>query len=127
LLRSTSVQFFDAVIIDLILTAALCGLSLPILAATPADAAIIDDRTVEEFIWGMPAVNYDLMLQEISFIDDKEGKPVGIQSHISRRPIVAAGNSDGDFQMLSPSDRAQSRLLERSVPLMRIGVKLRES
>jgi hypothetical protein len=75
----------------------------------------------------MPAVNYDLRLQDISCKDDKEGKPVGIQSHISRRPIFAAGNSDGDFQMLSPSDRAQSRLLERSVPLMRIGVKLRES
>ncbi|QIF06203.1 haloacid dehalogenase-like hydrolase [Roseimicrobium sp. ORNL1] len=32
--------------------------------------------------------------------DDKEGKPVGIQRHIGRRPIFAAGNSDGDFQML---------------------------
>ena len=33
-------------------------------------------------------------------IDDKEGKPVGIQSHIGRRPIAAFGNSDGDLQML---------------------------
>lgn len=32
--------------------------------------------------------------------DDKEGKPVGIQRHIGRRPIMAFGNSDGDFQML---------------------------
>jgi phosphoserine phosphatase len=39
-------------------------------------------------------------LPEINFIDDKEGKPVGIQSHIGRRPIAAFGNSDGDFQML---------------------------
>ncbi|QJE98820.1 HAD family hydrolase [Luteolibacter luteus] len=39
-------------------------------------------------------------LPEIDLIDDKEGKPVGIQSHIGRRPIFAAGNSDGDFQML---------------------------
>jgi phosphoglycolate phosphatase-like HAD superfamily hydrolase len=39
-------------------------------------------------------------LPEINFIDDKEGKPVGIQSHIGRRPIFAGGNSDGDFQML---------------------------
>jgi hypothetical protein len=37
---------------------------------------------------------------EINFIDDKEGKPVGIQEHIGRRPILAAGNSDGDEQML---------------------------
>ena len=39
-------------------------------------------------------------LPEIDFIDDKEGKPVGIHSHIGRRPIAAFGNSDGDFQML---------------------------
>jgi phosphoserine phosphatase len=36
----------------------------------------------------------------IDFIDDKEGKPVGINSHIGRRPIAAFGNSDGDLQML---------------------------
>ena len=37
---------------------------------------------------------------EIAFIDDKEGKPVGIWQHIGRRPILAFGNSDGDLQML---------------------------
>jgi hypothetical protein len=39
-------------------------------------------------------------LPEIDFIDDKAGKPVGIQQHIGRRPIFAFGNSDGDLQML---------------------------
>ena len=39
-------------------------------------------------------------LPEIAHNDDKEDKPVGIQRHIGRRPIFAAGNSDGDFQML---------------------------
>lgn len=39
-------------------------------------------------------------LPEIDFIDDKEGKPVGIDRHIGRRPIAAFGNSDGDLQML---------------------------
>lgn len=39
-------------------------------------------------------------LPEMNFIDDKDGKPVGINHHIGRRPIFAAGNSDGDFQML---------------------------
>ncbi len=39
-------------------------------------------------------------LPELNFIDDKEGKPVGINSHIGRRPIAAFGNSDGDLQML---------------------------
>jgi hypothetical protein len=37
---------------------------------------------------------------EINFIDDKVGKPVGINQHIGRRPIAAFGNSDGDLQML---------------------------
>jgi len=37
---------------------------------------------------------------KINFIDDKEGKPVGINLHIGRRPIFAFGNSDGDLQML---------------------------
>ena len=39
-------------------------------------------------------------LPEIQFVDDKAGKPVGIQMHIGRRPILAFGNSDGDLQML---------------------------
>ncbi len=39
-------------------------------------------------------------LPELNFIDDKEGKPVGIQQHIGRRPVMAFGNADGDFQML---------------------------
>lgn len=37
---------------------------------------------------------------KISFIDDKEGKPVGINQHIGRKPVFAFGNSDGDLQML---------------------------
>jgi phosphoserine phosphatase len=39
-------------------------------------------------------------LPKIDFIDDKAGKPVGINSHIGRRPVAAFGNSDGDRQML---------------------------
>jgi len=39
-------------------------------------------------------------LPEIDFVDDKIGKPVGIQKFIGRRPIMAFGNSDGDFEML---------------------------
>ena len=41
-----------------------------------------------------------LRLPEIDFINDKEGKPVGINQYIGRRPIAAFGNSDGDLQML---------------------------
>jgi hypothetical protein len=41
-----------------------------------------------------------MRLPEVDFIDDKEGKPVGIHKFIGRRPILAFGNSDGDHQML---------------------------
>lgn len=54
-------------------------------------------RTRYEVRDGQPAI---VRLPEIDFIDDKAGKPVGIHKFIGRRPILAAGNSDGDFQML---------------------------
>jgi phosphoglycolate phosphatase-like HAD superfamily hydrolase len=41
-----------------------------------------------------------LKLPAVDFLDDKEGKPIGIQKFIGRRPIFAFGNSDGDHQML---------------------------
>ncbi|HEY1068017.1 MAG TPA: HAD family hydrolase [Pirellulales bacterium] len=39
-------------------------------------------------------------LPEIGSIDDRDGKPVNIQLHIGRRPLMAFGNSDGDQAML---------------------------
>jgi hypothetical protein len=39
-------------------------------------------------------------LPDLAFIDDKGGKPVGIDRAIGRRPILAFGNSDGDFEMI---------------------------
>ncbi len=41
-----------------------------------------------------------MRLPEIGFIDDKAGKPVGINTFIGRRPIAAFGNSAGDREML---------------------------
>jgi phosphoserine phosphatase len=41
-----------------------------------------------------------LKLPEVQFVDDKTGKPIGIEEKIGRRPIAAFGNSDGDLQML---------------------------
>lgn len=41
-----------------------------------------------------------LKLPELELVDDGPGKPVGIQQVIGRPPIIAFGNSDGDFQML---------------------------
>jgi phosphoserine phosphatase len=39
-------------------------------------------------------------LPEVNFVDDKTGKPIGINEYIGRRPIAAFGNSDGDLEML---------------------------
>jgi hypothetical protein len=39
-------------------------------------------------------------LPELDFNDDKSGKPVSINKFIGRRPVMAFGNSDGDFEML---------------------------
>ena len=38
---------------------------------------------------------------ELDFIDDGPGKPVQIWNLIGRRPILAAGNSNGDLPMLA--------------------------
>jgi hypothetical protein len=46
---------------------------------------------------GKPQVMKD---PAIAFIDDKEGKPLGIERSIGKRPIFVAGNSDGDLAML---------------------------
>eukprot|EP00003_Mantamonas_plastica_P033846 TRINITY_DN9952_c1_g2_i1.p1 TRINITY_DN9952_c1_g2~~TRINITY_DN9952_c1_g2_i1.p1 ORF type:complete len:328 (+),score=40.21 TRINITY_DN9952_c1_g2_i1:2015-2998(+) len=48
-------------------------------------------------------------LPEVNFIDDEEGKPVGIHQHIGRRPIAAFGNSDGDLQMLQWTTAGEGR------------------
>jgi hypothetical protein len=53
-----------------------------------------------------------IKLPELDFIDDKEGKPVGIHQHIGKRPIAAFGNSDGDLQMLQYSAGAEGKSLQ---------------
>lgn len=54
-------------------------------------------KTKYELRDGKPVI---VKLPEINHIDDKAGKPAAIQHHIGRRPVFAAGNSDGDFEML---------------------------
>ena len=41
------------------------------------------------------------------FLDDGASKPIGIDAHIGQRPIFAAGNSDGDFEMLEYTTSGQ--------------------
>ncbi|WP_217877211.1 HAD family hydrolase [Pseudoalteromonas shioyasakiensis] len=60
---------------------------------------IIGSRFASEYrvIDGQPQVFH---LDRIDFINDKEGKPVGIYQAIGKRPVIAFGNSDGDRAML---------------------------
>lgn len=74
-------------------------------------------RVWTERVYGIPAENvvgstgqtrYELrdglptLVKTIDnlFVDDKEGKPVGIHQFIGRRPIACFGNSDGDQAMM---------------------------
>lgn len=41
-----------------------------------------------------------LKTEQPELVDDHAGKPVGIQRFLGRRPVMAFGNSDGDFEML---------------------------
>jgi phosphoserine phosphatase len=65
-------------------------------------------KTKFEIRNGQPVL---VRVPEINFVDDKEGKPVGINQHIGRRPIAAFGNSDGDLQMLQWTSAGDAKRL----------------
>jgi len=62
----------------------------------------------ERVVGSDPALRYEerpdgpILLREpkIFFVNDRDGKPIGIHRHIGRRPIAAFGNSEGDREML---------------------------
>lgn len=58
-------------------------------------------KTQYDYNDGKPIIK---RLTEIDLVDDKEGKPIGINRYIGRKPVFAAGNSDGDLQMLQWTD-----------------------
>ena len=66
------------------------------------------------------AVKYDyrdgkpvlMRLPKLAFDDDKGGKPVGINSHIGKKPILAFGNSTGDQEMLEWSQSAGAKTFQ---------------
>ena len=74
-------------------------------------------RTVSEEIYNIPKemvvgsnVDYKYLADEsgvyiirqeqINSANDKHIKPTNIELHIGRKPIFAAGNSDGDYEMM---------------------------
>jgi phosphoserine phosphatase len=71
--------------------------SEPVYGIEPAQVVGSSIKTRYEVVDGVPTI---MRLPEVNFIDDKDGKPIGITEHIGQRPIAAFGNSDGDYQML---------------------------
>lgn len=71
--------------------------SEPVYGIPPAQVVGSSIKTKYEVVDGKPTL---IRLPEMNFVDDKTGKPIGINQHIGQRPIAAFGNSDGDYQML---------------------------
>lgn len=71
---------------------------------------VVGSTIVTEFALqaGVPVL---MRRPEMDFLDDGPGKPVAINKFIARRPILAAGNSDGDLQMLRWTTGAEGRRL----------------
>jgi phosphoglycolate phosphatase-like HAD superfamily hydrolase len=55
------------------------------------------DELVLETRDGVPTL---IKTGKLDFLDDRSGKPIGIERHIGIRPRMAFGNSDGDLAML---------------------------
>ncbi|WBL43047.1 HAD family hydrolase [Algoriphagus halophytocola] len=71
-----------------------------------------------------------MKIPELAFNDDKAGKPVGIIRNIGKRPVFAAGNSDGDYEMLqftSTGDGARFGLIVHHTDSIREAAYDRES
>jgi len=87
-------------------------------------------RPVAEEIYGIPRervigsnVSFETRMTEdgpvlhrkrglVEPVDDGPGKPVNIELHIGRKPILACGNADGDIHMLWYSETSQYESLQ---------------
>lgn len=60
---------------------------------------VIGSYTVTSYktVDGQPTITKE---PGIGFVDDKEGKPINIDRVIGKRPLIAGGNSDGDYPMI---------------------------
>ena len=63
-------------------------------------------KTKFEMRDGKPVI---VRLPELNFNDDKDGKPVGINQHIGRRPIAAFGNSEATSRCWNTRRAAAAR------------------
>ncbi len=78
----------------------------PVYGVPPQQVVGTSIKTRFQMLDGRPEL---FRLPQVNFVDDKAGKPVGINAHIGRRPIAAFGNSDGDLQMLQWTTMAGDR------------------
>jgi hypothetical protein len=71
--------------------------SEPVYGIPPSQVIGSSIQTEYKVVDGKPTL---VRLPKMNFINDKAGKPIGINQHIGKRPVFASGNSDGDFEML---------------------------
>ena len=83
-------------------------MSEPVYGVPPEQVIGSSIETQYEIRDGKPEL---IRLPKIDFIDDKTGKPVGINRFIGRRPIAAFGNSAGDREMLEWTGAGSGRRL----------------
>ena len=89
------------------MVARLPGLAQARLAEVPVGTDLAEGRAqvAPQLVDGRPVL---VRLPKVNFVDDGPGKPVGIERFISRRPIMAFGNSDGDYEMLEWTTKSPS-------------------
>ena len=70
---------------------ALSSLTCTVVRAAPPDDRLARSRAAEAVIWGMPVVNYDLMLQEmLTRTPGKVNQVICRQANDLVKPITAA-------------------------------------
>jgi hypothetical protein len=148
-LATSKLRFAGVIVVVILVVVTGCAPSLETPSTTPASASAVDplpswnDGPAKQAILDFVArvidpTNLDFVpereriavfdndgpvlvrLPEIDFVDDKAGKPVGIDRHIGRRPIAAFGNSDGDLQMLQWTTAGDGARLDDHKTAMRL-------
>jgi phosphoserine phosphatase len=75
----------------------------------PPDRVVGTSMELEyKLLDGKPVIQRKLQLH---FLNEKAAKPVSIERFIGRRPILAAGNSDGDYEMLEWTTAGEGKRL----------------
>ena len=84
------------------------GTTPPIISLSSSDKTLKDDEDSYEN-WdyeqgGYPTPPPSTESTIVNPFNDKEGKAIGIERYLGKKPIMAVGNSDGDFYMFDYTD-----------------------